>query len=628
MPTRLTTRIPQDLGDPLLNTWILWWNTQAVPFTDRWWNAPFFYPVHGTLALSEHLLGIAVFTAPLHAAGLSPAGAYNVALILSAWLSGWFAFLLARRLTGSALAGAIAGIAFGFGPYRVGQLSHLQVLTAQWMPLALYAMHAYLDDRRTRWLVLFGAAWVLQAMSNGYYLLFFPVLVALWLAWFVDWRQNARAGVSLIAAFALSSLLLLPVLLKYREVHESMGLARQRGEMVLFSAEPASLLRMPYALRFWPYSEPKTQEDLLFPGVTAVALVITTFVLLLARKRVTERRAPLVFYSLATLAMWWLACGPVGEDGFSLAWLAKPYTFLTLLPGFSGLRVPSRFAMLASLTLAVAAALAFTRIAPQRRGARNALAALVLAGLLVDGWPTPVPLHAPPGRVALPAVKDAIVLELPLDDSPVATSAMYRTIEHRLPLVSGYSGHFPAFHRILSSALQREDPSAVLYFSQGRPLIVMVNQRYDPTGWILKFVRSLPGVVEQGGSSAGSVFLLPARPTARTPPLGGPLHIAAVQEQARDHVVVDLGAPQLVRAIGFDVRWHYEQLAPRIEVETSDDGVSWRSVWLDWTGGLAVAAAIESPRTVPVRIPLPDLRTRYLRIHPAPRWMVPELRVY
>src|SRR5918993_3515681 len=178
---------------------------------------------------------------------------------------------------------------------------------------------------------------------------------------------------------------------------------------------------------------------------------------------------------------------------------------------------------------------------------------------------------------------------------------MYRAIEHRRPLISGYSGHFPPFYRILHSALQREDPGAVLYFTQARPVIVMVNQRYDPGGWMLKFVRSLPGVVEQGGSVAGSVFVLPARPRSRIAPLGGSLTIAKVTPEPREHVVLDLGASQIVRAIGFNLRWHYGELAPRMEVEASDDGVSWRSVWLDWTGALAIEGALESPREVPIR---------------------------
>ena len=35
---------------------------------------------------------------------------------------------------------------------------------------------------RRRWLMLFGGAWLMQALSNGYYLLFFPVLAGLWIA--------------------------------------------------------------------------------------------------------------------------------------------------------------------------------------------------------------------------------------------------------------------------------------------------------------------------------------------------------------------------------------------------------------------------------------------------------------
>ena len=79
VPSRLTSRIPSDQGDPVFNTWVLWWNAQAVPFTDRWWSPPVFYPLRGTLAFSEHLFGIAVFTTPLQFAGLNAVGAYNVA---------------------------------------------------------------------------------------------------------------------------------------------------------------------------------------------------------------------------------------------------------------------------------------------------------------------------------------------------------------------------------------------------------------------------------------------------------------------------------------------------------------------------------------------------------------------
>lgn len=29
---RFSTAVPHDLGDPLLSTWILWWNARRIPF--------------------------------------------------------------------------------------------------------------------------------------------------------------------------------------------------------------------------------------------------------------------------------------------------------------------------------------------------------------------------------------------------------------------------------------------------------------------------------------------------------------------------------------------------------------------------------------------------------------------
>ena len=70
--------------------------------------------------------------------------------------------------------------------------------------------------------------------------------------------------------------------------------------------------------------------------------------------------------------------------------------------------------------------------------------------------------------------------------------------------------------------------------------------------------------------------------------------------------------------IEFPVRWHFLELGERMAVEASGDGTTWKTVWEDWTGGRALAGALENQQLVPFRIPLPDVSTRYLRIHPAP----------
>lgn len=634
LTAHLSSRIPHDLGDPVLNIWLLWWNAHAVPFTDRWWNPPIFHPMRGALALSEHLAGQGIVTTPVQLLGASALTAYNVALILSFALSGFFAFLLVRRLAGSSREAAVrdaaalcAALAYGFGPYRAGQLAHLQVLTSQWMPLALLAMHGYLEDGRRRWLGLFAAAWLVQALSNGYYLLFFPVLIALWLGWFVDWRRAPARGFTLAITWCAASLPLLPVLLKYAAVQRSLGLARTSGEMALFSAKPASFLHASGMLAFWPSAATGTTEEFLFPGITPVALVMAGFGASgFAGGRRTWKGSPFVFYTGAALLMWALALGPAPPGTTSFGWL-RPYTLLTFLPGFDALRVPARFAMLATLCLATASGLAFARIAPRRRVHRMVLATAVVAGLAVDGWMQRMPLAAPPGRVALPEMAQAAVLELPVDEGAVGTAAMYRSMTHHQPLVNGYSGHTPPHFAILSIALRRGDPSVFAELARRRPLVIFANASFDPHGSLRSLVEGLPGIQARGGTSAGSMFVLPRMAASRVAPAGEPW-TASVRASEPDQLELDLGATRTVRTIGFPLRWHYAELDRRLAIEASVDGKTWATVWEDWTGGPALAAALEDPLEAPVRLTIPDVPMRYLRVHPAPLWMRRELRAY
>jgi hypothetical protein len=632
----LTSRIAHDPGDPVLNTWILWWNAQALPFSTRWWDPPIFFPMEGAFALSEHLFGIALFTTPLQWAGVSPVTAANVALILSFALSGYFTYLLTRHLLARSgvsafaiTAGAIcAALGFAFSPYRAAHLSHLQVLTTQWMPLTLLAMHAYLDSGRRIWLLVAGGAWVVQALSNGYYLLFFPVLAAGWLAWFVDWPRQWRRGLTLLSAFAASSLLLVPGLLHYLVVHRRLGLERNIAEMRMFSGGFRSFLEVPHALVFWPPGSTLNQELFLFPGVTVVLVVLAVLAARLRRPAgyTAVRRPALPFYGLATLVMCWLAFGPsIPEDGWGDGF--RLYTLLAYLPGFGGLRVPARFVMLAYLCLAVAAGLAVARLMPARPRARVALVAVLLAGLALDGWTKPMPLVAPPGRVLLPELPGAAVLELPADDDQVNTAAMFRSIAHRHPLVNGYSGHVPPHYRILTAGLRRGDPTILTTLAARRPLLVSVSAGLDRDGHFQRVVESVPGVESLGVTSAGRLFAIPPQPLPPTPPGGEPLPYT--WGEASDEIaLLDLGAVRVVRLVEFPLRWHYAVLHGRMEIRASEDGEAWATVWLDWTGGLALRGALENQLEVPLRFTLPDVRARYLRVRPLPRVLMHEITVY
>jgi len=273
--TRLGTVVSSDLGDPVLNAWILWQNATTLPFTDAWWSPAVLHPTPNVLAYSEHLFGISLLSTPVYWLTGSPVIAYNVAFLLTFPLSGLAAYLLGMELTGRRDAAWLGGLAFAFAPYRMDQLAHLQVLASFWMPLGLFALHRYYRRGGRRWLALFGVATLLNGLTNGYYLLFYPPLVLIWVLWFTPRRGWWRRAGLVASVGALVMLLVLPILMRYQRVHDEVGLTRTREEIRAYSADAGGILSMPPRLAGWRGPEALFRpEGQLFPGATAVLLVL------------------------------------------------------------------------------------------------------------------------------------------------------------------------------------------------------------------------------------------------------------------------------------------------------------------------------------------------------------------
>ena len=269
---------PNDLGDPVLNAWIVWWNAHAVPFTATWWNAPAFWPSRGALAFSEVLLGLSPITTPIQWLGGSAITAYNVAFLLTFPLSAIGAHALVYRLTGRHDASVIAGLVYGFNPFRIAHFPQIQVMASYWMPVALLGLHGYVDTRKVRWLCVFAVAWLMQALSNGYYLLFFPVLVGAWMLWFALSRWQIRMFGAMALAAIIGSLPLIPLLWTYRRIHSLLNFQRDFGEINLFGADVTALLDASPLLKFWTLRWFHRPEGELFPGFTAALLVLVLLI--------------------------------------------------------------------------------------------------------------------------------------------------------------------------------------------------------------------------------------------------------------------------------------------------------------------------------------------------------------
>jgi hypothetical protein len=280
----LGTTVAHDAGDPLLTAAILKWNATHWPLTEAWWQLPIFYPTRDTMAFSEHLLGVSAIASPIFWITRDTLVTSNLVTLLTFPLCAMAMYALVFRLTGSVAAALVAGLAYGFAPYRISQLPHVQMLAAFWAPLALLGLHEYIETRRARWLVLYGAGWMLQGAANGYALVFFSVLVGLWVVWFVLLRRDWRAFGAIAAATIVAALPLVPILYEYVVVHGRNGFERSLAEIESYSGDVSAVLCAPSDLTVWGWLRVSCRgEGELFPGLVVSVLWAVACVQRMAR---------------------------------------------------------------------------------------------------------------------------------------------------------------------------------------------------------------------------------------------------------------------------------------------------------------------------------------------------------
>jgi hypothetical protein len=269
----LGTGVLNDPGDPLLNAAILSWSATHVPLSDAWWQFPIYYPATDALAFSEHLLGVSVVATPLHWLTGDALITYNLTALLTFPLSAFAMYALAYSLTRSVPAALIAGLAYGFAPYRMAHLPHVQVLASFWAPVALLALHEYLRTGRRTSLVGYGVMWLFQGTANGYALIFFSIFVGFWIVWFVILPRRWRDLAAISAATLCASVPLIPIIHKYLDVRERYGFVRTVEEIRIYSADLAAVLCATPNLTFWGWVRARCgPEGELFPGVALVCL--------------------------------------------------------------------------------------------------------------------------------------------------------------------------------------------------------------------------------------------------------------------------------------------------------------------------------------------------------------------
>ena len=300
---RLTSTVANDIGDPLMSTSLLWWNAHVMPLTERWWNGFAFFPTSGMLAFSDHRLGESLIATPLQWLGCSPATAYNLTFLSTFPLCAIAAHALAYVLTRRHDAAALCGLAYGFNPYRMAHLAHLELLASFGMPVALAALHLALTTRRPRWMIAFTAALVIQGLCTSYYIAFFAVLLFLWILWFVR-RRDAWLLLYITAAGLCLGAVLSPLALGYSRIHNLYGMSRDIGQVLAFSADVTSLVTAPHNSALWGWTSTlNVGEGQIFPGFFITVLALGGAIVAMRARPIARDLRNWLALSLGTLAI-------------------------------------------------------------------------------------------------------------------------------------------------------------------------------------------------------------------------------------------------------------------------------------------------------------------------------------
>lgn len=459
----ITTHLPNDLVDPVLVAWILAWDADAIRHgVSQIFNAPSFFPYMHTLVYSEHMIGLAVFTAPIQWLTANPILVYNLAFIASFVQAGAGMYVLARALTGRRDAALLAALAYAFTPLRVAQFAHLQWLMTGWLPLSLWALHRYFATGAFAFLMVSTAAYLLQSLTASYFT-YFALLPLAAVAIAEGWRVRPplrRTLRDFAAAGALCALALTPVVYTYYRAREEHDFRRPASEIASLSADLSDYFHAHNHVTLWRHAPWGNGEHEIFPG--AIVLVLAGVALFTARRGATSRIWLYAAIAAATLV---LSLGPLPTAWGHQAPVHGPYQLLLdIVPGLDGLRALSRIAVIVVLALSVLAAYGAVRVLDRVRPRRRSMVVAGLAiAMVAEGWAAPIrtalfdPLGKPDDRDAYAFLKtsgpEGAILELPMSLSNEEREERYQylTLWHGHRTVNGRSGYAPALTRWLYS---------------------------------------------------------------------------------------------------------------------------------------------------------------------------------
>ena len=337
-----------DLGDSRFISSIIEYNYQWMIGTyNNYWDGFFMYPDKEVISYSDNLLGSLPFYIIFRSLGANHLTAYQLLILLSHLLNFITAYYCFYKITGNKFAAATGAFIFAFNLSLNSIHNHPQFTFRFAAPLAFYFMYNYLQTYRNRFLyyfVLFLSFQFYLSIYLGYFLLVFIAAFAIIYFCFnsdkVKLTTLKTAIVGILSSAGLFLVIVLPLFYQYYQRNQITGYYTSYQEILETVPHLKSYL-IPFssAFSFDFLKDIKVESKYvwfhqLFPGLLVFLSIILSFYLGLKNKNK-------LLLSLLFVLLFFLIFA-TNFNGHSL------FRFLQEIPGFSAIRVVSRFVLLST----------------------------------------------------------------------------------------------------------------------------------------------------------------------------------------------------------------------------------------------------------------------------------------
>lgn len=508
---------------PLLNAWIIWWNAESLSHGLRdYWDAPIFFPTKGAFAFSEPQPATLIF-APFVWCSRASITAYNLYLLSSIVLNGWFARRLLSQLHCTHLTAFCGGVAVTLHPLAWQNLEAIQLLPMWGILWTISNLIQLLSRPTWRTGAWTGVAFASTATTSIHHSLFLALILvfALPITIFAlmqpKTRHRARSPAvatrlkRIVVAGSLAVVtaccLLLPMIGPMEVIHRQHAMNRSPELVASLSANLASWTSAPANSQFRHLltyaNEARKFPEPLLPGILSPLLVLVG-ITLCRHHRSSARNAVQLLFSVA-LVSFILSFGPgLGCDDWNAwHWAAK------WLSPLGRIRSPYRFAYFTQLAMILIACLVVDSLHrrlkarsnwKRRVGAIASSAALFL--LAFENIPSQIRLVFPPMVFGTNIEDDGLswmsfvrsyepataLICLPIASSDAESNQeqearwMFCGTQHSVPILNGYSGFAPYQWQALSRDIRRyglNDNVLERIKTAGANLIVAQTNRYQ-----------------------------------------------------------------------------------------------------------------------------------------------------